>query len=548
VVRGAGSAFYGSNALNGSVNIRLAAEGDNQLAFEVGANDYRRAKAAINTGLGRLYLSFADDGGYRDESGYQQTKISWREQGQWRDWQWQAGLTYTDLDQETAGFIVGENAFLDESLARQNLDPEAFRDTQSFRAWLKAQREFNNGHRLQTSVFVRDTDMAFLLHFLPGDPLEENAQQGFGWQSSYLIPVSERFDLSLGFDGDFTDGELRQTQAAPTRGSAFLRETIPVGVHYDYQVDASQLALFAHADWQAAERWRVLAGLRLERVEYQYDNLSLDGRTRDDGTECGFGGCRYSRPADRQDTFTHLSPKLEIRYQASDALSLSLIAADTFRAPQATELYRLQRAQTVAELDLVQSRSLEFGASYSGESWQLSASAYLIDGENQIIRDSDFFNRNDQDISSRGVEISIANQLNQQWSWSLAAAFARHEYASDLFINDRNINGNIVDTAPEVTANFALDWQASSVLSLAADVAHVSDYFLEPNNDFQYRGHTLLNVRAAYQISDAWHTSLRVLNLADRRYAERADFTNFTQQRYFPGQPRRVFAEVSYRF
>lgn len=548
VVRGASSAFYGSNALNGSVNVSLAAQGDNQLSFELGPNEYRRAKVAANTGIGRLYLSVADDGGFRDDSGYRQSKLSWRHAGEWGEWQWQAGATYTDLDQETAGFIEGENAFLSEVLSRQNLDPEAFRDTQSFRAWLKTQREFDNGHRFQSSVFVRDTDMAFLLHFLPGDPLEQNAQQGFGWQSAYTLPLSTNIELSLGFDGDLTDGSLRQTQDAPTRGSAFLQETIPVGVHYDYQVDARQLAVFAQADWALSSRWQVLAGLRLEQIDYDYDNLSLDGRTRDDGSECGFGGCRYSRPGDRSDQFTHLSPKLELSYQANEYWQFSLIAADTFRAPQATELYRLQRDQSVAELDLVQSTSFEASARYQSQNLRFAASIYTIDGDNQIIRDSDFFNRNGQGVASRGLELSLVQQLSDQWSYTLAAAFARHEYDSDLFINDRNINGNQVDTAPETTANLSIKWQPQTRLAIEADVFHVSDYFLEPNNDFSYQGHTLLNLRASYQLSDAWRTQLRLLNAADRRYAERADFTNFTQQRYFPGQPRRVFAEVSYRF
>jgi len=39
-----------------------------------------------------------------------------------------------------------------------------------------------------------------------------------------------------------------------------------------------------------------------------------------------------------------------------------------------------------------------------------------------------------------------------------------------------------------------------------------------------------------------------MLNVADQRYAERADFTSFTDERYFPGEPRSVFAEARYRF
>ena len=48
-------------------------------------------------------------------------------------------------------------------------------------------------------------------------------------------------------------------------------------------------------------------GARLEYVGYDYENNMLSGRTRDDGTPCGFGGCRFNRPHDRRDSFTNYS-------------------------------------------------------------------------------------------------------------------------------------------------------------------------------------------------------------------------------------------------
>jgi len=353
---------------------------------------------------------------------------------------------------------------------------------------------------------------------------------------------------AIGFDGDITDSELRQTQDEPTQGSAFLTETIPTGVHYDYEVDAQQIALFTHADWSISEQWRVVAGARLERTDYDYDNLSLDGRTRDDGTECGFGGCRYSRPADREDDFTHLSPKLELHYVANDAWKFSVSLADSFRAPQATELYRLQREQTVADLDVVESVSAELSARYQSDNLQFSVSLYRLDIDNLIIRDSDFFNVDGQSTLSQGIEFSLDQRLSEQWSWRAVGSYADHEYTSDLIIGGQNFNGNTVDTAPEFFGSFFLTWQPNPKASVEFEVQHVSSYFLDPSNDNEYEGHTLLNARADYQLDDHWGFALRMLNVADQRYAERADFTSFTDERYFPGEPRSVFAEARYRF
>jgi outer membrane receptor protein involved in Fe transport len=396
--------------------------------------------------------------------------------------------------------------------------------------------------------YLRDTKMDFLLHFLPGDPLEQNEQSGLGWQSSLTTQVDDQLSWSVGIDAEIAEGSLLQSQDAPTQGSRFLQETIPTGIHYDYAVDSTQVGAFAHLDWQFSEAWRLLAGGRLENIRYDYDNLGLDGRTRDDGTECGFGGCRYSRPADRRDEYTHFSPKLEVQYDASEQLRWHFALADSFRAPQATELYRLQRAQTVAALDEVSATHVELGFRWQAAATELAVSLYQIEQSNVIIRDSDFFNVGGQKIDSTGVEVYWQQQLSNPWQLRVVGSYAQHKYASDQIVSDESINGNYVDTAPKLVASAFLTWQATAALSTEIELHHVSDYFLEPNNRFSYPGHTLLHLRANYQISESLSTTLRLLNVGDRLYAERADFTTFTEQRYFPGEERSLFAELRWQF
>lgn len=552
VARGANTAFYGSNALLGTINVHLPTVSADSLSVELGPNSYRRAKASVgynqaSESAGRIFLSVTDDGGFREESGYDQQKLSWRQQAVLGDWSVKVGATLTRLDQETAGFVAGEDAYLDEAIRRLNFDPEAFRKTDSTRLWASFSRSFGQSE-LQITPYFRDTEMDFLQHFLPGDPLEQNEQTGLGWQSSLTTEVNENLSWSVGVDAEIAEGSLLQTQDAPTQGSLFLQVTVPTGTHYDYTVDSTQLAGFAHVDWQLSEKLRLLAGGRLETIRYDYDNLGLDGRTRDDGTECGFGGCRYSRPADRKDDFTHFSPKLELQYQISDELRWHFALADAFRAPQATELYRLQRAQTVAELDEVSATHAEVGFRWQTDMTELAVSLYQIDQSNVIIRDADFFNIGGQKLDSTGLEVYWQQQLNDPLQLRLVGSYAKHKYASDQFVSDENINGNYVDTAPELVASAFLSWRATTALTAELELHHVSDYFLEPNNRESYPGHTLWHLRANYKISDGLSTTLRLLNVGDRLYAERADFTSFTDQRYFPGEQRTLFAELRWQF
>jgi len=552
VVRGASSSFYGSNALTGAVNVALPSHGDNSLALEFGSNSYVRGKAVVgyggNSSHGRVYLTLTDDGGYRDDAGYQQQKLSWRHATELAHWQLQLGATLSNLDQETAGFIEGLDSYRDSTLARQNPTPEAFRESRNFRIWLRAQRQVLERAELRGAVYLRDTNMDFLQHFLPGDPLEQNAQTGLGWQSALQLDMNDNIDWTVGVDGEISQGELQQTQDQPTPGSAFLQATIPTGTHYDYEVDAQQIALFTHLDWRMTQRFSLVAGARFEALQYDYNNLSLDGRTRDDGTPCDFGGCRYSRPADSKDRFTHLSPKLELQYQASETWRFTFSVADSFRAPQATELYRLQRAQTVADLDIVQARSVEASARFVGAVSEISVTAYYLDSDNLIIRDSDFFNVDGQSTRSTGLEFSITRSLNDNLRLRAIGSLANHQYSSDLVLDGVNINGKQVDTAPKVFGSVLIDWQLSERLKTEWELQHLGAYYLDPSNQTKYPGHSLLNARASYRVDQAWTLSMRALNLADRRYAERADFTTFTDERYFPGEPRSIFAEIRRTF
>ncbi|MEO0367341.1 MAG: TonB-dependent receptor [Pseudomonadota bacterium] len=551
VVRGPGSAFYGSNALTGMVNVNLDLDTPDSVSLELGSNDYVRLSTSLGLGAQdnhRVFLTLTDDGGYRDNAGYEQGKFSWRYQksvdGQTRS----AGITLSDLDQETAGFIVGDGAYLDETLARQNLDPEAFRQTRALRAWYRLTGELSGDSDYNLAVYLRDTDMDFLLHFLPGDPLEQNSQSGIGWQSSLRRQLSNEMSLTVGLDGDWSTGELSQVQDAPTAGSAFLQETIPVGVHYDYEVDASQIAAFAQLDWQLSDQWHLLAGIRGERLDYDYDNLSLDGRTRDDGSECGFGGCRYSRPADRSDHFVDWSPKLQLRYVANETWSWFGAVSVSARAPQATELYRLQRAQRVADLDSVRATNVELGFQYRSEAIKINASVYSLDLDNVIIRDADFFNIDDNRTASNGVELSANWQLTPHWSLAFAGTLASHKYDSDQILSGTNINGLRVDTAPETVANIRLKFSPNDRLQFVSELQHVDEYFLEPLNEFTYPGHEVVNFYASYELAPDWELSGRIQNVFDERYAKRADYTSFTDQRYFPGEPRTFFVTLKKTF
>ncbi|WP_417318551.1 TonB-dependent receptor [Emcibacter sp.] len=554
VVKGPGSALYGSNALHGIINvITLPADTDEgRASLEGGSYEFIRVNASKGIkgekhGF-RVMASATHDGGYRDDSGYDLQKANLRHDYAGEDWTIASSLSLTNLDQDTAGYITGLDAYKDREVSKTNPNPEAFRKAKSLRYWSRFSTEINENVRWQFTPYARVTDMEFLMHFLPGQPLEENSQTSIGLQNGFYINEDSDLEVIAGADFEYTRGSLKQTQENPTEGSAFLQATIPAGKQYDYDVDSIMAAAFLQGDWSITEKLHLLAGARLEYIQYDYTNNMVAGRTDEDGNPCGFGGCRYSRPESGKDDFTAFSPKLGLLYQYHENHNVYLNVSHGFRAPQATELYRLQRAQTVADLDNVSLKSIELGLSGKRSRLSYTFSFYAMKKDNYIFRDSSFFNVDNGKSDHIGADIMLQLDLTDRLSVRGNASFARHRYTFDLISGDINLNGNDIDTAPRHFGSLQVNWRPTDKFTAELEWVHMGSYYLDPENLHKYDGHNYLNLRAHIAVKESLTWFLRVMNLTDVKYAERADYTTFTDERYFPGKPRSVYAGLKVKF
>jgi outer membrane receptor protein involved in Fe transport len=555
VVRGPGSALYGSNAMTGVINVITPSVTEKSfwsLGLEAGPHDYSRLKYSQSERMGdhglRADLVLAHDGGYRDDSGFDQQKLTLRHEYGTENLSYTTTLQASNLNQETAGYVNGTDAYKDSDLQDSNPNPEAYRDATALRLATQVVYTLDEQRRWVVTPYLRYTDMDFLQHFLPGDPLEENGQKSLGLQSAYFHNLNEKLKIIAGLDLEYTDGFLKQSQDAPTRGSAFLQATIPEGKHYDYQVDAIMAAPFVHANWDLSEKLSVQAGLRFEVMDYDYDNRMLDGRTAEDGTACGFGGCRYSRPADRDDRFENWSPKLGVLYRIDNDTQVYANVSQGFRAPQATELYRLQRAQQVTDLDSESLDSLEIGLRGQQSLVAYEVIAYAMKKENVIFRDSDFFNVADGETRHLGLELALSYSINEQWDVALSASYAEHEYDDDRVLGGIAIDGNEVDSAPKHFGNLRLGWNPVANARAELEWVHQGDYYTDPENLHSYEGHDILNLRGTWQVNQSTRLTARATNLTDREYAERADYSGFSGDRYFPGEPRSLYVGVEFSY
>ena len=276
VWRGPASAALGGNALHGAINVLTPNPAVSSVSVEGGSYGFAQVRAALAASRGNHRIALSANGshsnGYRDETGYGQQKLSFIHVTDIGSWQVRNTLNATNLNQETGGFVLGRNAYEDGALRRTNPNPEAYRDAWSVRA---ASHWSNAAWRL--SPYVRRSRMVFLQHFLPGQPREANEQTSGGMLASYDFEGRALFG-NLGAQLEVMQGSLSEIQRGPTRGSAFLVGTRPPGRHYDYDVGSFMGAFFYDLSWNLGSRTRLMHGLRLEHLTYDYDNNHLLGQ------------------------------------------------------------------------------------------------------------------------------------------------------------------------------------------------------------------------------------------------------------------------------
>ena len=547
VVRGPASSSYGGNALHGMINvITMGPRETDSVDLSIGPDDWWQAQwdATTKERTGSVYLHVGSNNGFRKDTGYSQQKISlYLRSRKFNDWIVQQTLSGSNLNQETGGYVRGYRAYEVDDLRFSNPNPEAYRDAGSLRY---AQHWYRDGTHV--IPYIRHSSMTFLQHFLPGQPLEKNSQTSGGLITRWPMR-NDQISWSIGQMTELMVGELSQYQDSPTAGSAFLMATRPQGVHYDYSIRSASIAVFHDVEWAQSESLDLVHGGRIEYLRYEYENHARDGNTRDDGTVCGFGGCLYTRPSDRTDSFINIALNGGMRYELTDSVGLFFSTGMGFRPPQATELYRLQSGQQVADLDSESLWSLEAGLTKSKGVNVAELKIYSQRKRDAILRDSEGLNINRGRTQSHGVEVQLERSFGAHHEVGLTLTVADHKYdfTHQVARGEQITSGNEVDSAPRLmyNARWKLSWTPE--IQTAVEFVHVGSHYINASNTAKYGGHNVVNLRTLIGIDWRRQLQFNIMNVLDERYADRADFA-FGSYRYFPARPRQVFVSLNHEF
>jgi len=537
IVKGPGSALYGSNAVHGLVNVLTRAPSlhlERVIDVSVGPHDLYKVKGSVSNTEGahsyRLSVNGTHDGGWIEDSGFDQQKLTFRQDYLGDVNSLQTTFSAANLNQETAGYLKPFEAYKDSTIAQNNSNPEAYRNVKSARLATRWDHELSGNSYFSVTPYIRHTEMDFLMHWKGStDPIETNEHQSVGVLTGYYRELSGGHKIIIGTDLEYTQGELTEIQTASDNGGDLQ------GVHYDYEVDATVIAPYIHTEWQLAENTRITAGARYEYTRYEYDNKAT-------GPEI-FGD--FQRPGDRDDSFSNFSPKLGLTQYLSEDTRAFINLARGNRAPQTTDLYRMDIAQNGIEAGSEQMDSIEIGVRDLGDGFQYEVSTFLMKKKDYFFRDSNSENVPNGKTRHYGIEVGAFLPLAEQFDIAANFTYAVHEYDFDHSANNI-VDGNDMDTAPRHLGNVRFGWNFKATSRAELEWVHVGRYYTNEKQGPQYEGHDLLNLRVNHSVNNNVTVYGRVTNLLDEQYAERAD--NFYGDRYYVGEERALHVGASYKF
>ena len=548
IIRGPGSVLYGSNAIHGLINViteKDETENSNTINLRLMKHEFTFDSSIYrNLSNSNLLFNFfwREDNGHShnhdmekedfDKPHYGQQKflLRWDTSKNSKDYIF--SISGTNLNQETMGYIKGYQAYKDQSKRYINPDPEAFRDTFNIRSYFKIVQQLENAS-LSVTPYVRYANMDFRMHFLPGKPLEKNSHKSIGLQTLYQRPFNNHF-LTFGIDAEITEGELSENQAAPDV-SFGPRLAYPKGIHYDYKIDSTILAAFINIEWQISEDTVLVTGIRGENVEYDYKTNTAPGTLG-----------RIQVSPDRTDDFTDFSPKFAINHKLNEKLALFANYSRGNRAPQTTDLYRIQSKQVPGGADSEKMDSFEIGLRGNFGNISIELVGFNMKKENYFFRDSQGFNVENGKTTHEGFEIGYSIDFADILQIQGSASYAEHKYDFDHTPNGIK-SGNQIDSAPELLANTRFIFAPKDGTKVELEWEKIDSYPVDERNAHFYKGHNIFNLRAKTPINKNFNIGFLVNNLTNEKYATRADFA-FGSYRYFVGRERMFHITLETKF
>lgn len=529
VIRGPASALYGSHAMGGVINIitrKPPAEPELRVWGEGG--QYDRSRGGVSAAGSKGSMGYFLDANVLDIEGWQDRTARDRTQVSGKllfDLDSHSELTfraeYLDRYEENPGSLT--QAQYDEDWRQAGVS-DAYNDEQSTSASVKYERDLSNKSGLEVTYGIRKNQAegppsySATGAFSSSDVTNQNMvglfRHNFDFYKSQVIAGVDLLHSA--------SDSTKYVDRDPSSAVDEEWDVVAVGTSPFFQYEISPI-----------ERTRISLGARYDRIDYSADNH--DG-------------------IDESITFSHLSPKAGITFDLDANNTLWLSYGQGFVVPSKTYLFEgsgYGRTTYDPNPDLEPEKADDIEVGLRGKlrgSLSYDITLYRTDITDMLVADDELGKYvNAGEARVQGVETAISFMPADTWRFDLAHTYADNEYI-DFVSGTSDYSGNTMSASPKQHIDARVTWMP--ILGLAAELEwnHITSYYTSDSNDDpegQAKRPDLFNLRASYKVG-AWSFWGHVLNLTDRKYAERVSYSSRGGRSFDVGSPRTFYAGVSY--
>lgn len=553
VVKGPSSSLYGSDAVGGAVNfISKEPEEDPSLDFRLeGSNlGYRRADLTTsntwgNTGLLLSGYYAQQQHGYIDHSDFHKATLTARVTHPLGSRAMlTAQLTWLHYNTDQNGGLDSAHFFARDYHTFYTF---TYRKVNAWRGNIRIDKTWSTNSRSTITGYYRNNLIGqnpFYAIKNTEDPLKASGEINEDFFHSFGLLARHSFHwdkwdmrLSGGLQIEYSPaGYLARYIAIDKDNAGYFRHyTATDSLLTDYGVNLLNTA--AYAQWQASpvKSLRVTAGIRLDRLDYAFDNHL---------TPSAFTGA-----PDEKNHFAQFTPKIGATYDLKKDRGVYANLSIGFAPPDISDLYRGVR---VPYLKPARYTSYEAGGwmDFAHQKGRADVSLYRMQGIDEIISvrlaDGSSINRNAGKTLHYGIEYTVSYQPVPQWTVRLSGTNARHQFITYVE-NGKDYNGREMNGAPHWIMHTTLTYRPAFIsgLSAALEWQHLSSYYMDPENTSRYRGYDLFNARLDYQWKK-WEVWVHLVNCGNTLYATTAE-KNAYGVTYRPGPIRTLYLGIGYR-
>ncbi len=556
VLKGAGSALYGSDAIAATINVNSLAkpskELERKIKINVGSNGYYSTKLEASNTINknssyRVNTSYTQNDGYREHTAYDRIETNLRYDHKLDDENViKTIFNFTKTDAQQADSFENYENILKGSKKASD-DPTYYTALQN--TDIKRKFDFARLSLDWSNYKYEDLEMVFTPYlrynrnryvatWQKNLPSNDNQIKTIGFLQRNILSTSYG-EVIFGFDTEYTDSSLEYNQDFTHTVIGWGGATYPKGKIYDYDVKYSALAPYINNKWEITNKLDLTIGARYDYNKFEYTNNLSDG--------VDASGV-YFRPSDRDDRFNHFSPKASLSYKYQNNATVYLRYANGFSIPSASKLYSMKAGYKESTLtpELTDTYEIGFKKLFADKGY-FESNIYYMNIKDSFTRKKDssgnYYYLNGGKSVHKGVELTLFSKLSEDFSSKIAYSYSKHNYIDDATYKD-----NEMAQAPNHTGNIRLIYNPSYLnkLTLMGEIQYVGSYWMNDENTKKYTGYEIGNIKGTFNFTKNFTLFAKISNISDKKYATSA--SSRYSDSYTPGSPRAYHAGMSYKF